>query len=180
MPGVYREETAIPGTVDRHGDPFWSEEHKDRTIGEEMRRTKEAEHKPRELRKRWQESKTTLKATKQYVKEERAKTTAMIKLMWGWGLARELTELQDERGDNVFATEELEIMSGYGLTGEEIDAAVREKDRPQLDEWGLQGVDRQNKIIRDWTGEAQEGRTSDSSANYQEGITDSEIYRTRR
>jgi hypothetical protein len=91
MPGVYREETVIPGTVDRHGDPFWSEEHKDITIGEEMRRTKEAEHKPRELRRRWQESKTTLKATKQYVKEERAKTTAMIKLMWGWGLARELT-----------------------------------------------------------------------------------------
>jgi hypothetical protein len=71
-------------------------------------------------------------------------------------------------------------MSGYGLTGEEINAAMREKDRPQLDEWGLQGVDRQNKIIRDWTGEAQEESTSDSSACYQEGITDSEIYRTRR
>jgi hypothetical protein len=180
MPVVYQKETATMRTVDGHGDPYWSEEHKDRTLEEEKRRTKEVGHEPRELRKRWQESEITLETTKQMVKEKSAKTTAMIALMWGWALARELTDLQDERGYSVFAPEELEIMSGFGLAGGKIHDAMREKDRPQMDEWGLQGTDRQDKIIQDWTGEAQEERASDSSVSYQEGITDSAIYGTRR
>jgi hypothetical protein len=145
MPEVSRMGGPTPGKVDRHGDHYGSEQHKARASGEEMRKLREEEHQPRELRKRWQKSKITLEATKQLGKEggEGGKnTTAMIELMWGWSLANEMTELKDENGKDVFTTDELELMSRHGLTGGQIDAAMNEKNRPLLDKWGIQGFDR--------------------------------------
>jgi hypothetical protein len=114
------------------------------------------------------------------VDEKSEKTTAMIALMWGWPLARELTDLRNEEGSKVFTEEELEIMSGFGLAGGQIHDALRETNRPQLDEWGIQGPGRQDKVRRDWTGEEPEKSEGDSCASYQEGYTDWAIHRHRQ
>jgi hypothetical protein len=143
-----------------------------------MRKLRGEEHQPIELREKWQKPKATLEAIVQLGEggRERGKATpAMIELMWGRCLASEMTELKDENGDDVFNTDELELMSRHGPTGEMINAAMNEKDRPLLDKWGIQGFDRQNEIFHFWTGEVQEERTNESDADYQEGITDSAI-----
>jgi hypothetical protein len=179
IPEVYSMGGANPGKLDRNGDHDGSEQHKNRAISEDMRKLRGEEHQPMELREKWQKSKATLEAIVQLGEggRERGKATpVMMELMWGWCLASEMTELKDENGDDVFTTDELELMSRHGLTGEMIDEAMNEKSRPLLDKWGIQGFDRQNEIFHFWTGKDLEERTNESDADYQEGITDSEIY----